>query len=187
MSSYMARPTEVLEAYLRRFPVSEPRSWYQFGRLAMALEITTVVKTLEAYETIARQAPEIVSVLQTLLREQGLEREAGTWYDALNAWRAPRFSPVPEDTDASGHLTSRPDAAHASPVGGLQDAVALAEGTRARQDSGQSQDLPSTASAQQLHAEAVTRRSVQLSLLDGRPEDQAAILRSLHIRRETGR
>ena len=185
--SYMARPTEVLEAYLRRFPVSEPRSWYEFGRLAMALEVTTVVKTLEAYETIARHAPELISVLRTLIREQGLEGEAETWYDALSSWRAPRFSPVPEDTDASGQLSTKQPVAHASPHGGLEGARVLAEGTRAQQGLDRNRDPSSVSSAEQLAAEALTKRSEQLSLLAGRPEDQAAILRSLHIRRETGR
>lgn|SRR5215831_13420192 len=73
------------------------------GRLAMALEIVSVIRILEDNPMLSAQASgTVISVLETFLRDQHLDWCYGT-YDKLSASRRPTFvtKPVsPETTPA---------------------------------------------------------------------------------------
>lgn len=88
--SFMADPSKVFRRYLKATP-SEER-WYQYGMLAMSLEIITRIKVLESLPVtteIGRQ--ESITVLYTMLREIGIEEIAFEWYDKLSEWRKPKL------------------------------------------------------------------------------------------------
>lgn len=88
--SFMADPSKVFRRYLKATP-SEER-WYQYGMLAMSLEIITRIKVLESLPVtteIGRQ--ESITVLYTMLREIGIEEIAFEWYDRLSEWRKPKI------------------------------------------------------------------------------------------------
>jgi predicted nucleic-acid-binding protein len=103
----MKRPTDVLRRYLAQDTPIESGS-FELGRTAMALEIMTIIRILEEYELIAEHE-QMISVLQTLLRDQGLEDRATAWYEMLNEWRKPKFY-----DDVSGALDVQPSE-HAIP------------------------------------------------------------------------
>lgn len=146
---FISRPTEVLKAFLQQEQGLKPRMEFTLGRLSMALEIITVIKTLEdeIVPMLSLQRAEIVSVLHTLLRDQNLAESAMGWYEALTLWRQPAFSDEPasehEGTADASRLLSRLADVASSQGGGLQHARALAEGTRALHDERQSPDPPS--------------------------------------------
>jgi hypothetical protein len=114
--SYIMRPSEVFKLYLSE-KMSVPEDAIQYGMLAMALEIVTVIKTLEALPTTAvGTREETISVLHTLLRDVGLDLYAYEWYERLNDWRRPSFVPVhePEHTEPSEPRVPPLSLAHAS-------------------------------------------------------------------------
>jgi hypothetical protein len=124
---------------------------YEYGRLSLALEILTVVKTLEDERVpmLALQRAETISVLRTLLVDQGMDTMAETWYDFLVEWRQPKFVAEGVSVPASADVT-------------LQDALALAESTRAELDERQSLALPSGESDEQTTGEDEATR-IELS------------------------
>jgi len=90
------RPSEVFKLYLSG-KVNTDKDSYQYGMLAMALEIVTVIKTLEALPvTSVGTREESISVLHTLLQETGLDIYAYEWYERLDDWRRPKFVPDAE-------------------------------------------------------------------------------------------
>jgi hypothetical protein len=101
--AFMRRPTEVLRSYLATHKEADERS-FELGRVAMALEIVTVMRVLEEYELIAEHE-RMISILQTLLRDQDLEDYATEWYEMLNEWRRIKLYDAVSDarrtTDAS--------------------------------------------------------------------------------------
>jgi hypothetical protein len=75
---------------------------FDYGRLALGLEVVTLIRTLESLPVVNDAEREgTVACLATLLREQGLE-DAYEVYDRLNDWRRVRFEPLPPATDAVG-------------------------------------------------------------------------------------
>src|SRR5262245_43915009 len=126
MNDYIARPTEVLMAYMQW---SKPPAGFDWGRLALGLEVVTLIRTLEAIPVVndaERQGT--IATLITLLREQGLEDAYGV-YDTLSDWRRVRFEPLPPTIAYAGAPSRRgrgdngPSSLHAS-----------ADPTRAPQD-----------------------------------------------------
>ena|SRR5215471_6988858 len=92
MDDYIARPTEVLMAYMQW---GKPPPGYDWGRLALALEVVTLIRTLERIPVVndaERQGT--IATLHTLLREQGLE-DVYDAYERLAEWRRVKF--VPDD------------------------------------------------------------------------------------------
>lgn len=90
---FMTEPAKVFKAYLRGSR-SEDR-WYQYGMLAMALEIISRIKLLEDLPVtteVGRQ--EAITCLQTMLTELGISDIAYEWYDILAEWRRPKFLPA---------------------------------------------------------------------------------------------
>src|SRR5262252_5577720 len=101
MNDYIARPTEVLMAYMQW---SKPPPGYDWGRLAMGLEVVTLICTLESIPVVSEAEREgTVACLATLLREQGLEDAYGV-YDNLSEWRRVRFEPLPPTSAAAADL-----------------------------------------------------------------------------------
>lgn len=101
--SFIANPSGVLGAYLGGMTVL-PEGWdmYRFGKLAMTLEIMTVVKTLEGVagsSLLALEKEEVISVLTGVLRSTGMEADGEEWYEMLAAWRRPTFVSEDPDTD----------------------------------------------------------------------------------------
>ena len=145
--SFIARPTRVLIDYLTQEVGSEPRMEFNLGRLAMALEIITVVKTIEdeVVPMLALQREEIVSVLTTLLRDQDLAEVAEEWYERLNQWRNVSFVPEPSlaRSDDVGFLSLPSRAVPSSRLEALREATALLGDTDAPTHSDQSPALPS--------------------------------------------
>ena len=101
--SYIMRPSEVFKLYLSE-KMSVSPDGIQYGMLAMALEVVTVIKTLEALPTTSvGTRSETISVLHTLLQDVGLDVYAYEWYERLDEWRRPTFVPSVEQphTDVS--------------------------------------------------------------------------------------
>jgi len=94
--SFMQRPTEVYLEWLHK--VEHRRRTYEDGRMAMALEIITTRKSLMA---VGMLSAERVSVLDTLLADQGLLDESDALYDELSEWRKTKLH------DVSGSSLSR--------------------------------------------------------------------------------
>jgi hypothetical protein len=93
--SFMSEPAKVLRSYLQGTP-SEDR-WYQYGMLAMSLELITRIKVLEELPVtteVGRQ--EAITVLHTMLTELGISELAYDWYEKLDEARKPKFRPVPD-------------------------------------------------------------------------------------------
>lgn len=118
--SFIAHPTELylrwLQGGLYKGP---PGVAFQFGRRAMALELITVYRTLEALDdgdVMHLGIPEALSLIQTLLIDQGLWDSANELYDELCEWRRVRLEPVDEParvglaSDASAPAKSPPPA-----------------------------------------------------------------------------
>jgi hypothetical protein len=93
----MKEPTEVLEAWLR---YQDYNRTFQWGRIAMALETLTVVRSLDLYGVAMGdfEREQIKSVLETFLNGQGLLDKANEVYDFLLDWRKLKFVPI-EDAD----------------------------------------------------------------------------------------
>jgi len=163
--TYIMRPSEVFKQYLGIGGGVTSEDQFQYGMLGMALEIVTVIKTLEALPTTSvATRNEVISTLHTLLQDLHLDEHAYIWYDRLNDWRKPRFIP---------HL---PDGASLSPelehivgadVPPLPELPALAsrlasdlgpepapEHTDAQPDDGQTTDQPSASSDEEPEVEA---------------------------------
>lgn len=139
--SFMARPTQEFERYLE-LNYGAPRGWYRMGRIAMALEVITVIRLLEDHEELVAHAQECISVLQTLLNDQGLTDDGYAWYERLVEWRKPKLALVSPslgpDDDALDH-----DAQPSEPVT-EQDAPPPHEDTSAQPCSDQTTDPPSS-------------------------------------------
>jgi len=100
--TYIMRPSELFKQYLGEMM---HETQFQYGMLGMALEIVTVIKTLESLPTASvgtRQ--ETISVLHTLLQDLHLDEYAYEWYDRLNDWRRPKFLPEPASVALSPGL-----------------------------------------------------------------------------------
>lgn len=104
---FMSHPTTVLLQYLskedqvRRIGKKSPFEW---GRLAMALEILTQMKILQSLP-LTDLTIQLESAFQALLVDTGMMDEAERWYEKLDAWRTPRFiaeSPIPRTSRAFG-------------------------------------------------------------------------------------
>lgn len=96
MVNYMANPSQVLFEYLQQLPGKDPggswKRWWEYGQLAISLEMVTLIKNLEELPVatdIGRQ--ETISALHTLLQQMGLDVLAWTMYDQLCEWRRPKF------------------------------------------------------------------------------------------------
>lgn len=95
---FIKDPSKVLWQYLQTKRRPMVRELYEYGKLAMALEIITVVKTLDSLPVISELGrQETVSVLQTLLTDMGLDELAYDVYEQLNEWRRPKFDAYVED------------------------------------------------------------------------------------------
>lgn len=89
MSEYMSDATRVMESLLK---VERRGPDYQAGRMAMGLEIVSVLRTLDEIPSVMlpSETAAVVSVLETLLVQQGLTY-AYEFYDRLSAARRPVF------------------------------------------------------------------------------------------------
>lgn len=184
--SYIADPTSVLLQFLKREHGLKPRREFQLGRLAMALELLTVIKTLEdeLVPMLVMRRMEIISVLETFLLEQDLDERAKDWYDALNLWRQPSFvrEPSPGQIVLSVPLD---DGDPSSPLEELEHEPAPYASTRALLDERQSRDLPSGESDEQPDAISPATRSELDESVSHSPEDLAEFLRQSRIHRGT--
>ena len=192
--SFMSNPTHVLEQYLTSVVGVELGGQFDMGRLAMALELITVLKALEQeYVALAPGTlAELISVVQTLLIDQGVADTALEWYDGLSEWRRPKFVPYGNAPDASQPRISSSErrlpelsAYLASLGGGLQGANVLAEGTRALLDERQSQVLSYDESELPSLAEAESTQIEQSESPDDSAESRAEFLRQTRIRHGT--
>lgn len=169
---FLARPTVELRKFLKFSSLEQWRA-FESGRLAMALEILTVVKTLEDERVpmLALQRAEIISVLETLLVDQGLDEVADRWYGWLGKFRQPKFVPI----------GNKPSDENASVASTLQDAVVLAEGTYVPPDERQSPDPSSDEWAEETDGEDESMR-IGLSEWsdDSNPAELLRALRSRH-------
>jgi hypothetical protein len=180
--SYIARPTEVLKSYLEQVQGLKPRMEFTLGRLSMALEMITVIKTIEdeLVPMLTLQRHEVISVLQTLLKDQDLAEPAMEWYEALTLWRQPVF--VRPDAE---HLLSDLADGLASLGGGLQAALVLAEGTRALHGDDQS-PAPASGESDLIPDEAAgARLNESDEALGDSDESRAEFLRLSRSRRRT--
>lgn len=86
---FMKRPTEVLASYMAANTDQPERYWMRRmgpGRIAMAMELITVIRILESIQ-IAAEHEQTISVLQTLLVDQQLAELGAEWYSKLSEWR----------------------------------------------------------------------------------------------------
>lgn len=113
MDEFMERPTDVLVSYLARRnkrAEGQIRRQLRYGRLAMALEIITVMKIIEDHSLLPSKE-DTIAVLQTLIVDQELLEDAGQCYEVLNEWRKIKFyddaSYVAPDVQPSEHVAPR--------------------------------------------------------------------------------
>jgi hypothetical protein len=118
---------------------------FDMGRLSMALEIITVIRTLEdeLVPMLALQRQETISVLETLLNDQLLADRAMEYYDRLSLWRQPVFLPSPEPVRSDEPDQDFPASVPSSRLEALRDALDQHESTDVQPGIDQSQDLPS--------------------------------------------
>lgn len=102
--AYMARPTEVYRAWLSRTGAIREDVGFEEGRLAMAMEIITVRKSLQA---VGMLTTEMVSTMDALLADQGLIDTAERMYEELCEWRKVK---VVASSQPSGQHRKRPPA-----------------------------------------------------------------------------
>lgn len=88
-------PSEVLESWLESEGFQRSYLW---GRVAMALELITVKRTLEAYGEAMMdfEREQIISVLDTFMVSQGVANRAYELYEWLLEWRKLKFIAVDE-------------------------------------------------------------------------------------------
>lgn len=132
--AFMARPTDVFISYLAAeggTNEGDVQGSMLLGRIAMGLELITVMRILEEHQLMAEHE-QMIACLQTLLVDQELAELAQHWYEALNDWRKPKFSVVGDDP--------QPASAPAAP-GDVQPRL---DSIRALLDSGQTKDPPSS-------------------------------------------
>jgi len=85
---FMADATSVLMAYMGQ---NQMRMDFKYGRLAVGLEVVSLIRTLESIPVVnVNEREGTVATLHTLLREQGLE-DAYELYDGLAKWRQVTF------------------------------------------------------------------------------------------------
>jgi hypothetical protein len=93
---FIQYPTRIFAAWLKgqgRFSRVQQDA-YHCGRLAMALEIITQIKSLEGLPVVSELGrQEAIAGLHAVLVNNGLEEVAFEWYDYLSEWRKPTFEP----------------------------------------------------------------------------------------------
>lgn len=113
---FIKDPSRLLWAYLARNAHTQESAldWFLLGQMAMALEVITVIKSLEGIPIVSdRGRVETISVLQTLLVDTDMADHAYDLYEELNEWRKPRF----QDSEASVEQVFGDVLAHAIPGG----------------------------------------------------------------------
>lgn len=90
---YIADPSDVFKKFLEYdLRGHEWQGGYQAGVMAMALELITVAKTIEALPSENPAIPEeIISTIYTLLNGMDLTEQASVWYERVADWRRPKF------------------------------------------------------------------------------------------------
>jgi hypothetical protein len=150
---------------------------YQAGVMAMALELITVAKTIEALPADDPGIPEeIISTIYTLLNGMDLTEQATLWYERVSDWRRPKFvgdEPSPVGIADAEQLSLLPDRESvSSPVSPLGAAARLRK-PHATLGSDQSPGLPSDVRALLLGQAAEATRIASQRPPDeiGRPAD----------------
>jgi hypothetical protein len=109
---FMARPTDVFVSYLAQRQGTEEtaeRLLMTTGRLAMALEVVSVIRLLEDHEALVTHANEAISILQTLLNDQNLH-SVHDIYDELCEWRRIKLADDASYSDPNGDSPSDDEA-----------------------------------------------------------------------------
>lgn len=109
--SFVMDPMREFQRFINyRHRPREFQRGFEAGVMGLALELITVVRTLEAlpYEDKTAQE-ETISTIFTLLRGLELDELAVQWYERVNGARKTRFVAEPD--------ASLPDIASASPLG----------------------------------------------------------------------
>jgi hypothetical protein len=110
--AFIKNPTEVWMQYLdvgygRKL---KGHALFDYGRVAMGLEIVTKIKMLESLPVTTEYGrQEAISALHTILVEQGLAESIYALYDELNDWRKPKFRPSSQQLGLSRAATSDAD------------------------------------------------------------------------------
>jgi hypothetical protein len=103
---FIKDPTDVFRQWIARNGLQSNDPLWS-GRLAMALEIMTLQRLLD-YLQLESEHEQTISVLQTLLQDQGIAEAATQWYERLSEWRRVKI------VRADEHVPSE----RASPSGG---------------------------------------------------------------------
>ena len=118
MDEFMERPTDVLRSYLAAhgMALKTMTSTLRVGRIAMGMEILTLIKFLEDHKFLLDHADECIAVLTTLLIDQDLLEESQSWYHSLHEWRKVKlYDAVAEASDAQPSEHEEPQAAPVPP------------------------------------------------------------------------
>jgi hypothetical protein len=110
VDDFMQRPTDELRSYMaaQGLDGTAADDLLRLGRIAMALEVITVVKVLEEHQLLAENE-RMIAVLMTLLTDQDLLVVGMEYYEGLSAWR--RIKVVEADVAAHGAQLSGHEAA----------------------------------------------------------------------------
>jgi hypothetical protein len=121
---YMMRPTQVMVRFMLTAGLKPPMEFH-LGRTAMALEVLTVIKTLEddRVPMLALQREETISVLTTLLLDQDLWESATEWYEKLAEWQRVKLVADVEGGAGASVRGVPPD--DAAPVGRIDARLGL--------------------------------------------------------------
>lgn len=104
--TFIDRPTELYREWLSRRGTIREDIGFEEGRMAMAMEIITVRRSLKA---VGMLTTEMVSTLDALLADQGLIDTAEAMYAELAEWRKPKFMAEPSSQGVErGHTRPRP-------------------------------------------------------------------------------
>lgn len=92
--TFLARPSDTLWSFLKASHGVDAwcERWYQYGQLAMALEMITLIKSVEYLPVVTDVGrAEITSAMQTLIEDMGLSDLAWEMYERLGEWRRVSF------------------------------------------------------------------------------------------------
>ncbi len=162
---YMADPSNVFKSFLEYNHRSQQwRAGYQAGVMAMALELITVAKTIEALPSPDPVVPEeIISTIYTLLNGMDLTEQATLWYERVSDWRRPKFvgehAVAPSGVALVGQLSLLPDPESSSSGVSPLGAAARLGTLHAPPHSDQSRDLTSSQLALLRRGEVATKRT----------------------------
>lgn len=160
MTNYVMNPLVVFQRFINyKHRSREFKRGFEAGCMAMALELRTVVKTLEA---LPGDSEETISTIHTFLTSLELSELSEEWYNRIAEARRLHFvaepDALPHGTASSEQPSAEVHGAHASELVSRYRGEQASPDIPASPALGQSPDRPSSSSAQLSRGAALSRR-----------------------------